>query len=208
MNWLSWGLLLVAVLFFVYKDIQTKAESKSPTIKNLTYEMVPILTNHELKNYRILKIYTDKHSYTINVKVRLADLINPTKTANKKEWYRNFMKIASKHVDFVVCDTDMNVQLIIELDDWSHDRQDRKNRDQFVDAALTGAGLKVIHTREITPESLEKIDSIINPIVPKIEHENPTYEEWKAAKNKDQIISPTGWIYNKETQLWDPPKSG
>ncbi len=210
---LNIAIKLVPVLLFAalaYK-LFSKKTTKPNGLKTLdtNYEKVPILTNHELRNYQVLKQYTDENGYTINVKMRLADLINPRKNTTRKIWYRNFMKITSKHVDFTLCDSDMNVVLIIELDDWSHERQDRKDRDQFVDAALTGAGLRILHLYDIDEEGLSKINSILNPIVPKIERTYPTYEEWKASKgdSADPLISPTGWKYNSETKLWDPPEN-
>jgi len=34
--------------------------------------------------------------------------------------------------------------LVIELDDWSHKRADRRERDKFVDQALGDAGLSIL----------------------------------------------------------------
>jgi len=207
MKLLPWIILLLAIVFFKYKDEKIETSNTETIISTGTYEIVPILTGHELRNYKVLKEFTDVNGYSIHVKVRLADIINPKKNQARKDWYRKFMKITSKHVDFVLCDSNMNVSLIIELDDWSHERQDRKDRDQFVNTALTDAGLRVLHTPEINKECIDMIDSILNPSEPKLEREQPSYEEWKAKKIQDQIISPTGWIYNKETKLWDPPKN-
>jgi very-short-patch-repair endonuclease len=35
--------------------------------------------------------------------------------------------------------------LVIELDDASHEEESRRDRDTFVDAALTAAGLPILH---------------------------------------------------------------
>lgn len=43
----------------------------------------------------------------------------------------------------------MNIKAIVELDDSSHNRQDRKERDDFVDLILRSVGYKVIHTKYI-----------------------------------------------------------
>jgi very-short-patch-repair endonuclease len=55
-----------------------------------------------------------------------------------------FNKIACKHVDFVLCDKELNILLAIELDDSSHNRQDRKERDEIVNAAFRSAGLPLM----------------------------------------------------------------
>ena len=37
-----------------------------------------------------------------------------------------FHKIAQKHVDFVICDRDLYVLFVIELDDSTHETRDAK----------------------------------------------------------------------------------
>ncbi|WP_319526677.1 DUF2726 domain-containing protein [uncultured Desulfosarcina sp.] len=84
--------------------------------------------------------------YQIQGKVRLADLISPESTldSNQSKWA--FRKISQKHVDFVICDkSDFTILGVVELDDKSHLRPDRMARDKFVDAALSGAGLAILH---------------------------------------------------------------
>ena len=71
-------------------------------------------------------------------KIRLADLVYmPKGTANRQT---HFNRIQSKHVDFVLCPRDkLSPVLVIELDDASHEEEARRDRDTFVDAALTAA---------------------------------------------------------------------
>jgi len=44
----------------------------------------------------------------------------------------------AKRMDYVITDRDSKVLLVIELDDKSHDRNDRKKRDKFVNKTLSG----------------------------------------------------------------------
>jgi len=54
--------------------------------------------------------------------------------------------INAKHVDFLLCDPATTRPLIvIELDDASHQRQDRVDRDDFVNSACAAAKLPVLH---------------------------------------------------------------
>ena len=56
-----------------------------------------------------------------------------------------FNRIKSKHVDFVACDPDtLDIMFVIELDDRSHEREDRSERDEFVDAALEDSGVPIV----------------------------------------------------------------
>lgn len=55
-------------------------------------------------------------------------------------------KINQKHVDFVICSAaDLAVIGVVELDDQSHGREDRAGRDAFLDQALAGAKIPVVH---------------------------------------------------------------
>lgn len=55
----------------------------------------------------------------------------------------HFNKIRSKHIDFLLCDKESMAPLYaIELDDISHEKESRIERDLFVDSALEAAGLK------------------------------------------------------------------
>ena len=84
--------------------------------------------------------------YQIQGKVRLADLISPESTLGRNQSKWAFRRISQKHVDYVICDkTDFTILGVVELDDKSHLRHDRIARDKFVDAALSGAGLPILH---------------------------------------------------------------
>ena len=81
--------------------------------------------------------------YVIMAKARLADII----TVNTKDGRQQaFNRIKSKHIDFLLCSSDVfRPVLAIELDDKSHHRQSRIDRDKFVDDALSAAGLGILH---------------------------------------------------------------
>jgi hypothetical protein len=82
--------------------------------------------------------------FVVFSKVRLADLIYVEKGSGAKQ--AHFNRIQSKHVDFVLCTPDkIQPVLVIELDDSSHERQDRRDRDAFVDDAFAAAKLPILH---------------------------------------------------------------
>ena len=105
------------------------------------------LTKHELGFYRRLcnAVHSNRNVVVFS-KVRLADIIEPKFSGSN--WQAQFNKIQAKHVDFLLCDaTDVQPILVIELDDRSHDRPDRRERDAFVDRALSQAGIPILHVR-------------------------------------------------------------
>ncbi len=88
-------------------------------------------------------------------KVRLRDVIEvPVGERSRAAGGR----IACKHLDFVLIEAGTSrILAAVELDDRSHDRADRRERDAFVDAALGSAGVPILHVRvarRYDPESL------------------------------------------------------
>jgi hypothetical protein len=75
--------------------------------------------------------------------VRLVDLLWLPRQAGNRLSLLN--TVTAKHVDFVLCDArTFSPQLVIELDDSSHDRADRQERDEYVDQVLKDAGLPLL----------------------------------------------------------------
>jgi hypothetical protein len=65
-------------------------------------------------------------------------------TATGKDYYHYFNKINKKSVDFVLADKNtLETIQVIELDDWTHKRTDRKKRDEFVERLLENSGIKI-----------------------------------------------------------------
>lgn len=99
----------------------------------------------ELHFYESLKAAVAGRAVIIT-KVALGDVFYVKKgdDASKYRIYTN--KIDRKHVDFLLCDSVTMQPLVgIELDDKSHQREDRQERDAFVDGVFAAAGLPLIH---------------------------------------------------------------
>lgn len=96
---------------------------------------------------------------TIQCKVRLADLlIAPRNDLNA------FRRVSQKHVDFVLCErVTLRPLVAVELDDRSHDRADRQERDRFVNAAYAQAGLPLLHIRVADTYSPAALLSQVQP---------------------------------------------
>jgi hypothetical protein len=91
-----------------------------------------LLTPAEQLFYRNLDLAINGR-LQILCKVRLADLLQVSSN-DSKERHRLFRKIAAKHIDFLLVEPGkLEPILAIELDDASHDRANRKQRDRFLD---------------------------------------------------------------------------
>ena len=133
---------------------QQKASTPNDTWKtnenydsNHIYQNKSVFTEREKFAFARLRSITEKHGYSVLAKVRLFDLIEPSFLTDNKKVAQ--YKIQAKHVDFVLCDDQLKAKYVIELDDSTHDRPDRIERDRFVDSVLTSAGYKVLHTRNV-----------------------------------------------------------
>lgn len=150
---LLFALIFVAALFILAKILQALGIRWGIDYRE-AYQPRQLLTKRELGEYFKLKEYADARGWLICPKVRLFDLIEPKAKYNRSDKQTLTNKVWAKHVDFVLTDRNMNVIGVLELDDKTHDRPDRMKRDTFVRDALEGAGIPMIQTRSITPETL------------------------------------------------------
>lgn len=149
--WIGLGLIAVAILIWILLRLHEK----------LPYELnETILTERERSFYHILKPIADKLELQICPKVRVADIVSIKK--GTKDWQKWFNKIRSKHVDFLLCDYDMNIVLIIELDDSSHETECAKKNDALKNAIF---GSRLVRIRSLKEDveaallnALKKID--------------------------------------------------
>lgn len=123
--------------------IKIQPEDVEPA-QELPYRLTQkFLTPAELSFYKVVKQVVPA-DFVIMAKPRLLDVLYVPKRTKGKWAFEN--KIRSKHFDFVICEVQtMTPRLVIELDDKSHQRSDRQERDTFVDDATAAAGLQMMH---------------------------------------------------------------
>ncbi|HEY3306817.1 MAG TPA: DUF2726 domain-containing protein [Desulfuromonadaceae bacterium] len=119
--------------------------------------------------------------YRVFGKVRLADIVMPAKGQTPSKRTSALNKLRQKHVDFVIClISDLSVVGVVELDDKSHEREERAERDVFVDQVLDMAKIPVIHfpaqkgyaLQDVRTRLAEKIPAVNDSVVaPKVQEE-------------------------------------
>lgn len=130
-------------------------EVPSDSIK-IPFERKYLLTKNEYYFYKELKKIADKYNLVVLSKIRFADIVQVknSEVESKSEWFSNFGKIKSRHIDFALANPDnLYVMLIIELDDNSHYSESAKKRDEFINSVLDKCGYKIIRTKG--PNNLE-----------------------------------------------------
>lgn len=109
--------------------------------------------------YEVLRRVIPEH--TVFAKVRLADVIRVPKGTDA--WRAHQNRIDRKHLDFVICDANLAPVAAVELDDSSHESEERRERDEFVDAALAAAGVPIIHVRVARGYELDELRALLSP---------------------------------------------
>lgn len=130
--------------------------------QNYPYQATSLLTEREYGFFRVLKVIANRNNMDVLIKVRLADLVKVSESVPTNEFYKYFNKISSKHIDFLLIDG-IKVVTLIELDDNTHNRKDRIERDNFVNETVTKCGYRIIHTYGDTKQIEDAIIQYRNP---------------------------------------------
>ena len=195
--------VVVIVFIIIYDNKRTKKkreelqrkimmlDSKKPEtvdndedIEKLPYRRKFLLTKNEYWFYKSLKEITDKYDFAVLAKIRFADLVEVSAEADKKEYMKYFGKIKSKHIDFILCKKDnLYPELLIELNDSSHNTEDRIKRDEFIKKIAEKVGYKMVFVDGT--QNLE--ETIIKALEIKSENNNdPPIDEKKKNKVKQR----------------------
>lgn len=152
------------------KVVKEKQQEELKEISRIStefpYKRVPLLTDAELQLFNFMSNnLCQKDRIIILTKVRLADLANIDERVTTDKSY--FWKITNKHVDFLICKKDtLDVICAVELDDYTHESQEAKEKDMFIMQVLDTVGIKTVRIRTkirlISKNDLVLIDDYIN----------------------------------------------
>ncbi len=134
-----WPLLVVVIVLAALLALMALAIKP----RRLPYQKRSrLVTKAELRFYRVL-LKAVQDDFLVFTMVRVADLLAvPEATPQRRSWLN---RIVGKHVDFVLCDPgSLEPKLAVELDDASHRRADRMERDAFLNQAFEAAGLPLL----------------------------------------------------------------
>ena len=123
------------------------------------------LSPAELSFYSVLRTAVNGRA-TLSTKVALGDIFYVKKGDDASRWRVYTNKIDRKHVDFLLCDSATMQPIVgIELDDKSHQRPDRQERDAFVDQVFAAAKLPLLHVTAQRGYVVEQIAAQIAPYI-------------------------------------------
>ena len=153
--------IIIIIILILEKIIENaqNTEKKEEIIQNNYEKKEYLLTKNELKFYKILKEITNNLNLELFCQVSLYQII-------KSKSYKEFNKIKSKSIDFVITEKNCKILLCIELDDKTHEQKKRIDRDNFINKIFEDNKIKLlrIKTQEYynKEEIQEKIKNKIN----------------------------------------------
>jgi len=139
-------IIIIALLAIALQLLKLKGASDGGSAESDVYYLKKSLYSAAERSFLGILESIDFEDVTIQSKVRLADVFGLKKGLDRSLRQRALNRITSKHVDYLLVQkSDGRPLLGIELDDSSHEAEDRKQRDQFVDGVFRSAGLPLLH---------------------------------------------------------------
>jgi len=155
MNTSTLVLILLAVVMAIaiarFKRKKQDEKLKPPEF----FGKSPLTQTEQVLYHRLVKALPD---CIILAQVQISQLVTIKRGPIWQAW---FNKISRKSADFVVCLKDFTVVCVIELDDRTHEREDRKQGDADKDTALIGAGFNILRWQARDMPNIETIHKAI-----------------------------------------------
>jgi very-short-patch-repair endonuclease len=131
---------LVIVLTILKAFVERGEEREKPKYRYTRKQFFLTRAEHEFYN-TLIAVVGDK--YHVFAQVHLPTILDHK--VKGQDWRAALAHINRKSVDFVLCDKAyISPKLAIELDDKSHERPDRQERDREVERMLADAGVPLL----------------------------------------------------------------
>jgi hypothetical protein len=159
-----WWVVLIVLGLLVLQSVKgsRNKETLSGKSDDLPYVLKRyLMSKAERSFFGVLEQATDSSKYYIFPQVSLSNLVTVEKGTGSYQAFHN--KVDRKSVDFALFErSTISPVLAIELDDSSHDREDRQERDAFVDQVLAKAGLPLLHVRAQADYDTKQLAALIS----------------------------------------------
>lgn len=153
-------LAIIFTIYFWYNIIKNYENKNNLNINKYKIKNNP-MTITERKFFYILKEICDKYNLIILPQVNFQEIFE----TEVKNDYDSFNKIKAKSIDFAIVDENYYYKCFIELDDYTHQRPDRINRDNFVNTLFKNYNLKLYRIDAKNDYNKLYLESIIKEVV-------------------------------------------
>lgn len=161
---------VVIVLCAVFLALASRSDSKVDA-KNVAYQRATLFSPAERSFLGVLDQAIGSE-YRVFGKVRVADVLEVGRDTDPAKRRSAFNRISAKHFDFIVCaPDDLRVLCAIELNDASHAKARRRERDDFVAEACKQAQLPLLMLPAKHAYSIDEVRQMVlsalgTPILP------------------------------------------
>jgi very-short-patch-repair endonuclease len=150
-------LILVAIIVFI-KSILSENGQNKPKIYQYTARTSPMTKAETEFFFKLDRVAGSK--YYVFPQMHLSSILDHR--VKGQEWKHAFSHINGKSVDYVLCDkTTLLPTYAIELDDYTHDRPKRKERDYEVNRMLHYAGIPLLRVKNMHASDDELINALV-----------------------------------------------
>ena len=182
MFWIALAIVLIVIVVLV----AVKRKQSHNGEAGASYIRTPALFTPAERSFLGVLDLAVGNDFRVFGKVRVGDVLAPRTGLDRSVYQTALNRINRKHFDFVLCHPDdLAVLCAIELNDASHQRKDRQERDEFLNKACRSAGLPLIpfdarHAYSPTEISARIAEAIAGGIPvrpePVLQDDNPDHE--------------------------------
>jgi hypothetical protein len=157
------SLLVVAAVVFL--KFLARNRTRAAPAEQLHYRRRPALFTPAERSFTGVLDQVLDARYRVYGKVRVADLIEPLPGKDRRIWQKAFNCISAKHFDFVICNSsDLVPVVVIELDDSSHQKVKRQQRDEMLQQICGQVQLPLIHVPAQKGYKLAEVEEYLQPL--------------------------------------------
>ncbi len=149
--------LLVVVALVVIKRLWPPSGRESRAWP--FYVKRPLSQPEQVLYHRLVRALPD---HIVLAQVQVSRVLGVKKGSNFREWNNRISRLS---YDFVVCSKDSAVIAAVELDDKTHERNDRVSTDEKKNKASVDAGLRLLrwHVRSLPSEEVIRQELLVAP---------------------------------------------
>lgn len=149
------------------KDLEDIIKEQDSVEKEYSYKAAgPLFTPAERSFLGVLDQAVGDRARVFG-KVRVLDVIIPVLGLDKSSRSVALNKINRKHFDFVLCKpNDLSVICVIELDDKSHQKKSRQERDEFLLDTCVAAGIPMIQVPARAAYTISAVAEMFSGLLP------------------------------------------
>ncbi len=157
MSTIIWLSIVVVAIIAMLAILKAKFQGGGADEVWPFYSKKPLSQPEQVLYFRLVQALP---AHIILAQVQLSRLLGVKKGNNYQAWFNRINRMS---VDFVVCNKDSSIVAVIELDDATHQKEDRKTADAKKDKALASADIRIVRWQAKTIPDIATIQSTLMP---------------------------------------------